>query len=213
MTDTSFNYSYITPVKGDNEDDIYIVKLFEEQEKGIDIKPSDLIRKRLYVYEKPEADDFGNLTYNLEENDGIATINQYGKVSGLKEGKVVGTIVSREGYTKNIAVIVKKKNVAKITEGENFTVVLKPDGTVWTWGNQSNGRLGNGVVANSNITTEARNTLYTRYKSDRRSEINTVVSANMEDYVQKVQAGFEQQNQKAQTERKEYIEKKLGGSL
>lgn len=67
------------------------------------------------------------------------------------------------------------------------------------------------VETNANITTEARNALYTRYKSERRNEINTVVSANMDDYQNKVQEGFDAQIKKAQEERSRYIET-LGGS-
>ena len=71
----------------------------------------------------------------------------------------------------------------------------------------------NVIETNSNIKTEARNALYTRYVSDRRNEINTVLSSNMDDYVQKVQSGFEQQSQKAQTERKKYIENLTGTTI
>lgn len=67
------------------------------------------------------------------------------------------------------------------------------------------------VETNANITAEARNALYTRYKSERRNEINTVVSANMDDYQSKVQDGFDTQIKKAQEERSRYIET-LGSS-
>ncbi len=67
------------------------------------------------------------------------------------------------------------------------------------------------VETNANITVEARNALYTRYKAERRNEINTVVSANMDDYQDKVQEGFDTQIKKAQEERSRYIEM-LGGS-
>ena len=67
------------------------------------------------------------------------------------------------------------------------------------------------VESNANITVDARNALYTRYKADRRNEINTVVSANMDDYQSKVQEGFDEQIKKAQEERSRYVEL-LGGS-
>lgn len=67
------------------------------------------------------------------------------------------------------------------------------------------------IETNSNITVEARNALYTRYKGERRTDINTVVSANMDDYQEKVQEGFDAQIKKAQEERSRYIEI-LGGA-
>lgn len=67
------------------------------------------------------------------------------------------------------------------------------------------------VETNANITVDARNALYTRYKAERRNEINTVVSANMDDYQNKVQEGFDEQIKKAQEERSRYLEM-LGGS-
>lgn len=67
------------------------------------------------------------------------------------------------------------------------------------------------VETNANITVEARNALYTRYKAESRNEINKVVSANMDDYQDKVQEGFDTQIKKAQEERSRYIEM-LGGS-
>jgi len=65
------------------------------------------------------------------------------------------------------------------------------------------------IDKNANITTEAKNALYARYVSERRNDINNVVSANMDDYQEKVQDGFDTQIKKAQEERNRYI-KALG---
>ena len=67
------------------------------------------------------------------------------------------------------------------------------------------------IETNANITTDARNALYTRYKAERRTEINTILNANMDDYTEKVQNGLDEQNKKAQQERTRYVET-LGGS-
>ena len=42
---------------------------------------------------------------------------------------------------------VGKTSVAypQVAAGTDFTVALKADGTVWTWGNNEYGQLGNGV--------------------------------------------------------------------
>jgi alpha-tubulin suppressor-like RCC1 family protein len=38
-----------------------------------------------------------------------------------------------------------------ISAGNNFTVAVKNDGTVWAWGSNSNGQLGNGTTTDSHI--------------------------------------------------------------
>ena len=73
------------------------------------------------------------------------------------------------------------------------------------------GEVLNLIEKNANITTEARNALYSRYVAERRNDINNVISANMEDYQEKIQDGFDAQIKKAQEERSRYLEL-LGGT-
>jgi len=46
-------------------------------------------------------------------------------------------------------------NVAAIAVGDYFTVALKHDGTVWTWGSNSEGQLGNGYSGTANSKSTA----------------------------------------------------------
>ena len=66
---------------------------------------------------------------------------------------------------------------AKIASGENHNVILKQDGTVWTWGMNSNGQLGNGasnnqytplrIISLSGVTSVAAGSFHTvALKSD-----------------------------------------------
>lgn len=43
-----------------------------------------------------------------------------------------------------------------ISAGNTFGVALKTDGTVWTWGNNTYGQLGNGEIGNVNIEEPTR---------------------------------------------------------
>ena len=45
---------------------------------------------------------------------------------------------------------------AQVVSGTYFEVVLKTDGTVWTWGNNQYGQLGNGTTQNVNISDPLR---------------------------------------------------------
>jgi alpha-tubulin suppressor-like RCC1 family protein len=46
-------------------------------------------------------------------------------------------------------------NIVSVAAGADHTVVLKNDGTVWTWGNNSNGQLGDGTTIQSDAPVQA----------------------------------------------------------
>lgn len=46
--------------------------------------------------------------------------------------------------------VINLTNVTAIASGGIFSLALKSDGTVWAWGSNSNGQLGNGTTPNSN---------------------------------------------------------------
>jgi alpha-tubulin suppressor-like RCC1 family protein len=65
------------------------------------------------------------------------------------------------GDSSNVALQVKGEmgignldNVIQISAGENQMMVLKQDGTVWTWGKGGNGRLGNGSTTNQDYPVQ-----------------------------------------------------------
>lgn len=45
-------------------------------------------------------------------------------------------------------------DIIAVAGGEDFSIALKSDGTVWTWGNNSDGQLGNGTTIGSNIPAQ-----------------------------------------------------------
>ena len=62
------------------------------------------------------------------------------------------------------------------------------------------------IDSNANITTTAKNALYSRYVANNRTQINNVLSANMDDYAAQVNDKFDEQIRKAQEERSRYLE-------
>jgi alpha-tubulin suppressor-like RCC1 family protein len=41
----------------------------------------------------------------------------------------------------------------KIAAGAYYTAVIKSDGTLWAWGSNSSGQLGDGTTADKNVPT------------------------------------------------------------
>ena len=86
----------------------------------------------------------GNLTYTVEDEE-IASVTELGMITGKAQGitkiKVQDTVT---GATTNIWVkVVEDKNV-QIDLGYKFSVALKQDGSVWSWGENHVGQLGLG---------------------------------------------------------------------
>ena len=90
-------------------------------------------------------------------NTEIATVDNTGMVTGRRVGTTRVTAISElngKKYSLLIKVIKEDSKVApKIVAGENFAVVLKADGSIWTFGYNGDGRLGLG----NNLTKEIPN--------------------------------------------------------
>ena len=86
----------------------------------------------------------GNISYTVED-DTIADVAQNGVITGKTQGNTkIKVSDSITGARTNIWVkVVNDKNI-KITLGNRFTIALKQDGTVWSWGENHVGQLGLG---------------------------------------------------------------------
>ena len=95
-----------------------------------------------------------NLKYEIVDDD-IAQVSNNGLVTGLKAGKTKLKITET---TNNISVLVYLEviNNTKIDvqEGQNFTVALKQNGTVWSYGLNDKGQLGIGNNDNKSTPTK-----------------------------------------------------------
>jgi alpha-tubulin suppressor-like RCC1 family protein len=70
--------------------------------------------------------------------------NQYGQLGH-------GTTTAREVTPVQVTGLT---GVTKISAGENFSLALRSDGTVWAWGVNQFGQLGNGTTANSAVPVQ-----------------------------------------------------------
>ncbi len=48
------------------------------------------------------------------------------------------------------------ENIIEVAAGSNHNLALAKDGTVWTWGYNYHGQLGNGTTANSSLPVKVK---------------------------------------------------------
>ena len=129
-------------------------------EDGISLKSKFLACCR--IVKKLKA---GSVEYT-SFNPNIATVGKYTGIVTPVKG-IYGTaiiLVKSDGYSSIIRVSIKPqdtddvKSVAKpmVATGASHTIALKYDGTVWTWGNNTNGQLGNNSTENSSSPVQVK---------------------------------------------------------
>ena len=86
----------------------------------------------------------GELTYEIEDSS-IAELTSLGMITGKQQGitKIKVTDTSTKRTTSIWVKVVNDSNI-QISLGYKFSVALKQDGTVWSWGQNNDGELGLG---------------------------------------------------------------------
>ena len=127
------------------------ITLKVEEQKQLDISGEFVFN---LIYDTQASSDF---TYESLNND-IVTVDRDGNIRGMREGTtwvIARDVKNRKELVAIVKVIGKENTVApKIEAGNNFASTLKADGTVWTWGYNGQGELGNANMETSKIPTK-----------------------------------------------------------
>ena len=89
-------------------------------------------------------------------NTDIVEVDNNGVIKGISDGKTGVKITDITTNIETVAQIIvgeRNSNIYKISAGVNHTIALKNDGTVWSWGDNTYGQLGDGGV----LTSETEN--------------------------------------------------------
>lgn len=120
--------------------------IYEEKTILLDINEAHLINKDKLTYVDQNEKQTGLLKVgDIElkvENPEIVAIEEGNKIRGLKEGKTKLEINDiTNGTTVKVYIQVVNKVKVDVQEGQNFTVALKQNGTVWSYGLNDKGQL------------------------------------------------------------------------
>lgn len=100
-----------------------------------------------YLFEE----EIKNLKYETNSED-VISISDTGIVTAKTQGYAIVKITdidhNLECYIKVTVVPYKGNTVPDIASGLNFSVAVKADGSIWSWGNGTQGHLGNGDTQN-----------------------------------------------------------------
>lgn len=77
--------------------------------------------------------------------------NYYGQ---LGNGTIASSGTPTQVLVSNGTITVPFSGATSVAAGNGFSAAVKNDGTVWTWGNNDSGQLGNGTLASSSTPTQ-----------------------------------------------------------
>lgn len=84
-----------------------------------------------------------NIQKYSEQPQSLEKVNSYSNNSDSNSATTA--LASSSSQNNNV---VNSLQYSQVASGNNFEVVLKTDGTVWSWGNNKYGSLGNGKIEN-----------------------------------------------------------------
>ena len=147
-SDNSVDESYVTPDYLEITEDQYI-----------DFNRDQIMNKRMVGFNLYEDDILTPIDdkSQIEFTSSDTSIGNFASgsdelhtTSPTKAGPTIVTIENKaNGYKAFVTVTVKGDTVwpsgSKVAVGKNFSIALKENGTLWTWGDNSHGQLGDGT--------------------------------------------------------------------
>jgi alpha-tubulin suppressor-like RCC1 family protein len=95
-----------------------------------------------------------NVTWS-SANNAIATVSASGLVKGVSVGTTDITVTTQYGgYTAKCAVTVRSAGFAKIASGFYYSLAINTDGSLWTWGRNNYGQLGDGSKTDRSVPVQ-----------------------------------------------------------
>jgi len=108
------------------------------------------------TYANNSTQDITSQSTYVSSDPTIATVDESGQITGVAKGTTTITVTY---YDKAISVPVQvtaTENVAnRLSAGGSHTLMVKEDGTVWAWGQNSSSQLGEGTTQNRTTPVES----------------------------------------------------------
>ena len=112
-----------------------------------------------YSFNVFKEEDEENSDFQYESlNEEIATVNEKGLVTGAKVGTTWVRVTEIATGKENIVIVrvidSDSKYASQIAGGDGYAAVLKADGSIWGFGYNSDGQLGNDKLAPINVPSQ-----------------------------------------------------------
>ena len=164
---------------------------FRIQEYNMILLPSDLTK-----------DNYIDIRLRLANGQDYIVLSKK-KVLKSKQNTIFLQLNEQEILTMSNAIVESYISTGSLIYADKYTDAAIQTASTPTY-NVSKAVVGL-ITDNPNITDEARNNLWKRYKTERRAEVDTILST-AEDATESVETGVSEQIQKQEAERTKYIE-------
>ena len=132
----------------------------EEPEITVNVngtKQIEITPKYSFNVFKEEDEEDSDFTFT-SINEDIAKVNEKGLVTGTKVGTTWVRVTEKSTGKENIVIVrvieEDSKYASQIAGGDGYAAVLKADGSIWGFGYNSDGQLGNDKLAPINVPSQ-----------------------------------------------------------
>ncbi|WP_016739288.1 Ig-like domain-containing protein, partial [Brevibacillus brevis] len=146
--------SVVVPVVVTAENVMQSIKVIPEKIRMLENGTNQLLVKAVFM-DGTEVDVTNKALYTLEDQ-AIASVTTDGLLTGLKVGSTTITIAHTGKTIKTMVHVVSvESKMARLSAGGAHTLMVKDDGSVWAWGQNEKGQLGDGTVQDRRTPIES----------------------------------------------------------